>query len=60
MSQGRNMKISADAFTHVGKVRDENQDWFGFGINEELFVVADGGLNKPLVGGRILRVVLNN
>lgn len=36
------MKISADAFTHVGKVRDENQDWFGFGINEELFVVADG------------------
>jgi protein phosphatase len=42
MSQGRNMKISADAFTHVGKVRDENQDWFGFGINEELFVVADG------------------
>lgn len=36
------MRLEISAYTHVGRVRDENQDFYGFGINEELFVVADG------------------
>ena len=36
------MRLEISADTHVGRVRDENQDFYGFGIDEELFIVADG------------------
>jgi len=40
--KGGEMKLEISAYTHVGRVRDENQDFHGFGIDEELFIVADG------------------
>lgn len=42
MPKGGEMRLEISANTHVGHVRDENQDFYGFGIDEELFIVADG------------------
>jgi serine/threonine protein phosphatase PrpC len=48
MSQRGKMRLEVDACTHTGRVREENQDFYGFGINEDLFVVADGMGGHPL------------